>query len=33
MRARAKKIMERHGATDIVTAGESSVPNQTRKAS
>ncbi|MEP7126629.1 MAG: DUF3341 domain-containing protein [Byssovorax sp.] len=28
LQARAKKILERHGATDIVTAGEQSVPTQ-----
>ena len=26
--ARAKKVLERHGATDIVTAGEESVPTK-----
>src|SRR5690349_18174619 len=31
MQSRAKKILERHGATDIVSTGEESVP--TRKAS
>jgi hypothetical protein len=33
LRDRAKKILERHGATDIVTVGERSVPSQHRKAS
>ena len=28
MQGRAKKILERHGATDIVTTGETSVPAQ-----